>query len=82
MVVADDDVPDCPATEVGKRFWGGLRERNLLGGGITEVAGFLIIFPSMTSTEFGCGERFDTDAGMQLVSSAALFIRRMDVRGA
>ena len=46
---------------------------------MTELAGFLIVFPSITSTLFGCGERFDTETGLQLVSKAALLIRRIDV---
>lgn len=81
IVVADDDVPDWPAAEVGKRFCGGLRDRNFDGGGITEFAGFRIVLPSITSTLLGCGERFDTETGLQLVSKAALLIRRIEVDG-
>lgn len=47
---------------------------------MTELAGLRIILPSITSTLFGCGMRFDTETGLQAVSSAALLILRIDVR--
>jgi hypothetical protein len=78
IVVADDEVHDCTAAdEFGNKFKGGFLDRNLLGGGRTVFSGFLIVFPSITSTLIGCGVKFDTDG--QLVSNAALFILLIEV---